>query len=111
MRVLVVEDEVLVAMMVEEMLGELGHEVAAISSHLEEALVLARTVSFDAAVLDINLNDEQSFPVAEILRERGVPFLFATGYGGRVVGDDYAGVPIVQKPFSRDDLRRALESL
>lgn len=110
-RALVVEDEVLVAMFVEEMLGELGYEVAAISSHLDEGLRLARTAAFDFAVLDINLNGLQSFPIAEALRQRGIPFVFATGYSNRVLGTAFADAPLVQKPFSLDELRLALENL
>jgi CheY-like chemotaxis protein len=110
-RVLIVEDEVLVAMLIEELLERLGYEVVAVSSHLDEAIELARSVSVDFAMLDINLNGKQSFPVAEILRARGIPFVFATGYGGRMPGTAFADVPFVQKPFSRDDLRGALEKL
>jgi CheY-like chemotaxis protein len=110
-RVLVVEDEVLVAMLVEEMLERLGYEVAAISSHLDEALQLARTAAFDIAILDINLNGKQSFPVADTLRERGLPFVFATGYGGRALESTYTGVPVLQKPFNLDDFRRTISAL
>lgn len=107
-RALVVEDEMLVAMLLEEMLVELGFELAALSTHLEEALQLARTAAFDIALLDINLNGRQSFPVADEIRARGLPFLFATGYGSRIVGAPYRDVPILQKPFSLDELRAAL---
>jgi CheY-like chemotaxis protein len=110
-RALVVEDEVLVAMLLEDMLQELGHEIAAISSHLDEALRLARTASFDFALLDINLNGEQSFPVADVLSQRGVPFLFATGYGAKILRPPYLDTPILQKPFSREELDRALNSV
>jgi CheY-like chemotaxis protein len=107
-RVLVVEDEVLVGMLIEEMLLDLGYEIAALSTHLDEALTLARTAAFDIALLDINLNGRQSFPVADVVRARGLPFLFATGYGGRIVPEPYRDAPILQKPFSREDLRAAL---
>ncbi len=110
-RVLVVEDEVLVAMMLEEMLERLGYEIAATSSHLEEALQLARTASFDLAILDINLNGRPSFPVADILRERGLPFVFATGYGDKALDSTHAGTPVLQKPYSLDDFRRVLAAL
>jgi CheY-like chemotaxis protein len=110
-RVLVVEDEVLVGMLLEEMLQELGYELAALSTHLDEALALARTASFDFAVLDINLNGKQSFPVADVIRARSLPFLFATGYGSRILADPYKDTPILQKPFSLDELRRTLEHL
>jgi CheY-like chemotaxis protein len=107
-RALVVEDEVLVGMLLEEMLHELGYELAALSTHLDEALSLARTTQFDVALLDINLNGRQSFPVADVIRERGLPFLFATGYGSRILAAPYHDAPILQKPFSLDELRVAL---
>ena len=110
-RVLIVEDEVLVAMLVEELLERMGYEVAAVSSHLDEALRIGRAISVDFAILDINLNGKRSFPVAEVLRGRGIPFVFATGYGDGTLDGAFAGVPVVQKPFSRDDLRAALAKL
>jgi len=107
-RALVVEDEVLMGMLLEDMLQDLGHEVAALSTHLAQAMALARGELFDFAVLDINLNGEQSFPVADVLRERGVPFLFASGYGSRILVPPYLDTPLLQKPFSLDELRRTL---
>jgi DNA-binding response OmpR family regulator len=107
-RVLVVEDEALVGMLVEEMLRELGCEVAALSTHLEEALRLAQSADFDFAVLDVNLNGQRSFPVADLLGERGLPFLFATGYGAKVLPPRHAGALILHKPFSLEELREAI---
>jgi CheY-like chemotaxis protein len=111
LRVLVVEDEVLVGMLLEDMLLDLDYEVAVVSTNLVDALEKARSADFDLAVLDVNLNGQQSFPVADVIRERGLPFLFATGYGGRVLVSAHAGVPVVQKPFGREELRRALVRL
>ena len=110
-RALVVEDEVLVGMLVEDMLGELGCEVAALSSHLEQALQIAASGTFDFAVLDVNLNGRHSFPVADVLRGRGVPFLFATGYGANILPERHAGAVILHKPFSLDELRAGLARL
>lgn len=107
-RVLVVEDEVIVGMLLEDMLGELGCEVAAISTHLEEALQLGRTLDIDLAILDVNLGVAQSFPVADVLSARGVPFLFATGYGAKILKPPYSGAPTLQKPFHLADLERML---
>jgi len=107
-RVLVVEDEVIVGMLLEDMLRELGCEVAAISTHLEQALQLARTLDIDLAILDINLRGTQSFPVADVLGVRSVPFLFATGYGAQIPKPPYSGTPTLQKPFQLDDLRQIL---
>ena len=110
-RVLIVEDEGLISMLLEELMERMGYEVAAVSSTLEEALELARTVSVDFAMLDINLNGKESFPVAAVLRGRGIPFLFATGYGDSVLASEFSDVLVVEKPFSRDALRQALEKL
>ena len=107
-RVLVVEDEVIIGMLLEDMLGELGCEVVAISTHLDEALGLARTLDIDFALLDINLDGQQSFPVADQLRQRGVPFLFATGYGAKILKPPYSGTPTLQKPFQIGDLERMI---
>ena len=101
----------LVAMNIEDMLLDLGHEVAGIASRLEPALSLAREASFDAALLDVNLAGSQSFPVAEILRDRGVPFLFATGYGPKGVIEEFRAWPVLQKPFRAADLQRAIAAL
>jgi len=110
-RVLVVEDEVIVGMLVEDMLQELGYEVAALSTHLEQAIELARSSNIDFAMLDLNLNGKLSYPVADALRLRGLPFIFATGYGAKVLVPPYAGTPTLQKPFNLDDLRRMLAGI
>ncbi len=111
LRILLVEDEMLVAMNIEDMLLDLGHEVAGLASRLTPALALARESRFDAAMLDVNLAGEASFPVADLLAERGIPFLFATGYGS--VGHDanWRGAPTLKKPFETRDLQRALEEV
>lgn len=108
-RVLVVEDEMLVAMLVEDLLGELGFEVAAICTHLDEALRLAASEMVDFVVLDVNLDGKRSFPVADILRARGIPFVFATGYGAKALEAEYANVPTLAKPFMIGDLERVLK--
>ena len=107
-RVFVVEDEVIVGMLVEDMLNELGCEVVALSTHLDQAVELARAIDIDFAVLDLNLNGRLSYPVADALRLRGVPFIFATGYGAKILVPPYADTPTLQKPFHLDDLRRTL---
>ena len=108
LRILIVEDEMLVAMNIEDMLLDLGHEVAGLASRLEPALSLAREGQFDVAMLDVNLAGQQSFPVADILIERGIPFLFATGYGIKGVAETYRSHPVLQKPFRARDLGEAL---
>ena len=107
-RVLVVEDEGLVSMMIEEYLDGLGCEVAGAAARLKEALAMARTLDFDLAVLDVNLGGELSYPAAEALRERGVPFLFATGYGVAGLPDALRGAPVLPKPFRQAQLAEAM---
>ncbi|SKA39486.1 CheY chemotaxis protein or a CheY-like REC (receiver) domain [Enhydrobacter aerosaccus] len=107
-RVLVVEDEVLMAMLLEDMLCDLGYEVVAHSGELDQAVQLAQTAAFDFALLDINLNGQQSFPVADAVRARGLPVVFATGYGSRILVPPYLDTPLLQKPFSLEELRRTL---
>ena len=111
LRILVVEDEMLVAMNIEDMLLDLGHEVAGLASRLEPALSLAREGEFDLAMLDVNLAGQQSFPVADILVARGIPFLFATGYGTKGIAEPYRDRPVLQKPFRTRDLGEALDRI
>jgi CheY-like chemotaxis protein len=106
-RVLVVEDEAMVAMLVEDMLTELGHSVVGPAMRLDRALPLAREAEFDFAILDVNLGGQLSYPVAEVLRARGIPFIFATGYGRNGVEDAYRDTITLMKPFERSDVQRA----
>jgi PAS domain S-box-containing protein len=105
-RVLLVEDEALVAMMIQETLAEFGFRVIGPISSASEALAAARESHFDAAVLDINLGDGLVYTVAEILGKRGVPFVFVTGYDADSVDPRFSGVPILQKPIERDMLQK-----
>ena len=111
LRILIVEDEMLVAMNIEDMLLDLGHEVAGLASRLEPALSLAREGEFDIAMLDVNLAGQPSFPVAAILAQRGIPFLFATGYGAKGIAEEYRDYPVLQKPFRVTDLGEALQRI
>ena len=105
-RVLLVEDEALVAMMIQEFLGECGRAVVGPIGTAAEALATARQGDFDGAILDINLGDGMAYPVAEILSARGVPFVFLTGYEADTVDDRFSDVPILQKPIERQMLQR-----
>lgn len=107
-RVLVVEDEMMVAMLVEDFLEELGHQIVGPASDLDKALVMAKEEAIDFAVLDVNLNGRETYPVADILSERGVPFVFASGYGARGLAEQFRDFPSLAKPFQRDDLERAI---
>jgi CheY-like chemotaxis protein len=109
MRALVVEDEAIIAMMIEDMVGDLGHDVVARAGDLAEASAQARTVAIDFAILDVNLDGQATFPVAEILAARGIPFVFATGYGATEETAQWADAPTLQKPFQANELAKALE--
>lgn len=106
-RVLLVEDESLVAMHVEDMLLDLGCEVV-IAMRLEQALTYARSEDFDLAVLDVNLGNTRSYPIADVLSERCTPFLFATGYGRQGLETAYQAVPVLQKPYQAAPLEHLL---
>jgi len=110
-KVLVVEDESLVAMLIEDMLSDMGYEVVAVAARFDQALEMARTIGADLAILDLNLAGARTDAVAEILRARGIPFMFATGYGAAGVTAEWSHVPVVQKPFQESDLSRALGKL
>jgi len=108
-RVLVVEDELMIRMLLEDMLAELGYTIAVTAAHLDEALRAAQTADFDIAVLDVNLNGMPISPVADALVVRGMPFVFATGYGKAGLPDLYRDRPTLKKPFQLDKLKEALQ--
>ena len=101
----------LIGMLLEDMLAEMGHEVVAVVPRVNEALATVQQEAFDVAILDVHLGGQSAFPVAEALIDRGIPFVFATGYGERGLPEKYRGRPILQKPFAKDDLERILKSL
>lgn len=100
-----------VAMLVEDMIAELGFEVAGVVSRVEDAMKLIDSDGFDAAVLDVHLNGRLIFPFADALAERRIPFMFATGYGERGIPREHAHCPVIQKPFRAEDLKHALARL
>lgn len=104
-RVLVVEDEMMAASMLEIVLGDAGCIVIGPAPSIADGLALIEGASVDAAILDINLGGDPVFPLADALVQRQVPFVFVTGYGVTGVnGDRYAGVPVVQKPYDDEAL-------
>ena len=111
LKVLVVEDEALVSMLVEDMLTDLGCTVVGPAAEIEEALRLATSADLDAALLDVNLGGRPIFPVADALKARGIPFAFASGYGEAGLTEPHRGALVLQKPFREADLRRVLEEL
>ncbi len=103
-RVLVVEDELLVAMLVEDMLLDAGCVIVGPFARVAEAMAAARTMPVDVALLDVNVAGEMVFPVAYILEERGIPFLFVTGYGQAALPRDRPDWAACTKPFRPDHL-------
>lgn len=109
-RVFLVEDESLIVMLIEDALADLGCEIAGIASRFDDAVTKARSLAFDIAILDVNLNGLRTFPIAEIIQARGIPFVFATGYGATSVPNALNAAPILQKPFAAPDLEQALRA-
>ena len=108
-RVLVIEDESLVAMLLETILEDMGCTVVGPESNIDDGLIAATTeASLDAALLDVNVAGREVFPVAEVLRARGVPFVFSTGYGEAGLPEHWRGNPTIQKPFTEGAIRDAL---
>jgi DNA-binding response OmpR family regulator len=111
-QVLVVEDEMTIVVMIEDTLRQLGANVVGPAARLDAALRLAREAPIDAAVLDINIRGGNSYPVADILTERGIPFVFCSGYGDWAIDKRHRDRPRLQKPFTSSDLEaRVLELL
>jgi len=107
-RVLVVEDEAMIAMLVEDMVTDFGSEVIGPAASIKAALDLAREEALDAAILDINVDGTDTYVVADVLRERGIPFIFASGYGASVLPSRFQGGRTLPKPFSYPVLAAAL---
>lgn len=108
LRVIVVEDEAVLEMALEDMLTTLGCIVAGTAMRMRRARDLVATIAFDLAVLDINIAGERVDPVADELARRGVPFVFATGYGEAGVAPHFKSRPIVHKPYSERELEATL---
>jgi CheY-like chemotaxis protein len=105
LKALVVEDEGAIALLIEDMLIDLGCVVVASAADLDRACELARTATIDFAVLDLNLNGSSAAGVAYILRERRIPFIFSTGYGVGGISAEFKSSPALAKPFVIEDLR------
>ena len=107
-RILVVEDEAMVSMLLEDMVLDCGGELVGPVARFDDALELAHKAEFGVAVLDLNLHGTLSYPIAEVIRERGIPVIFATGYGADGVLDRFSDCPTLQKPFSLEDFAEAV---
>jgi CheY-like chemotaxis protein len=108
LRVLVIEDEAVIAMTAEDMIEQLGHEIAGQAATLDEALEQVGRCDFDVALLDINLNGTMSTPVAHALRNAGKAFIITTGYGNSGPQGEFAGVMVVAKPYTIATLEHAI---
>ncbi|GEO43001.1 response regulator [Skermanella aerolata] len=110
-RILVVEDELLIAVMIEEALQDLGCVVVGPAAKLDDALRLAREETLDGAVLDVTIRGGRVYPVTECLRARGIPFVLASGYGDWALPEDLQDHARLTKPFTADELEKHISLL
>jgi len=111
-RILVAEDSFLLVIMIQAMLDDLGWVAVGPATRRSEALALAQSEAFDAALLDINLDGKTSWDVAAMLRARGIPFVFGTGYDvSSVLPDDLAGSAVIAKPYHSRDVERRIREV
>ena len=108
LRVLVVEDEAAISLVLEDMLLDFGCEVVGPSARLAAALEAVEKEKVDIAILDVNVAGESIYPVAEALQARSIPFVFSTGYGSQGIKDSFRDRPVLQKPFAQHDLKQKL---
>lgn len=109
--ILIVEDEPLIAMMLEDFIESLGHVPAGSAGNVEEALSCVDRGGFDVAILDVNLGSSECWPVADRLAALGIPFILATGGHVTPPPADHAGAPVLPKPYTLDSVRETLESV
>ncbi len=111
-KILIVEDEPLIAMMLEDFLDALDRVVAGTADSVASALELVEAGGIDAAIMDVNLRGgETSWPIADALTARGIPFVLATGGAGDMIHENYRSRPILSKPFTMDSVEKVLDSL
>ena len=110
-RVLIVEDEAMIAMLVEDMVLDFGSEVVGPAAKMDDAMRLAQSAALDATILDVNVGGSVIFPVAEILSKRGIPFIFATGYGSTGIPPRFQSHPTLPKPFTYQSLAEVLRDV
>lgn len=109
LRILIAEDEIVVALFMEDMLTDFGYQVAGVVGRLDDAM--AYPPGYDMAILDVHLNGQPVFEFADHLAARGTPFVFATGYGERGIPERHRGRPVLQKPYGPEELKRVLDGL
>ena len=110
-KVLVVEDEMMIAMLIEDMLDEFGCKLVGPATSVPRALELIDKEPVEAAILDLNLDGKDTYAIADLLRRKDVPFVFATGYGSAGLREGYADRPVLQKPFQASELETALVAI
>jgi len=110
-RVLLIEDDETVAGALQCMLSALGYAIAGTTTRLDEVMGILDREPIDAAVLDIDLHGRASYPIADELATRGIPFIFSTGYGAQCLPEGYERFPLLTKPFRRSVLGGALANL
>ncbi len=110
-KVLIVEDEALIAMLFEDILEDFACQVVGPAMNIRQALELAQSADIDVAILDVNLGGEPSFPVASCLKSRGIPLVFSSGYGSQGLPPEWQGTPTLPKPFTSDEVADALSRL
>ncbi len=98
----------MVSMLIEDTLADIGCSVAGTAARLDEAIDRAASLDFDLAILDVNLNGVRAYPLAEVLAKRGIPLVFATGYGEAGIPNELRYIPLLAKPFQQRDLESAL---
>jgi DNA-binding response OmpR family regulator len=108
-KVLVVEDEAIIAMMLEDMLLDADCEVAGVAQNLKSGLDLAQSADIDLAILDMSLGQDSSFPLADVLMRRGIPFMFASGFGTHALPEEHRERHVLNKPFHFAELVRSVE--
>ena len=109
-RVLLVEDEAMVALLLEDLLAEMGCTIAGVASRIGPAIAVARTLDYDLAILDLNLDGSETYPVADVVAARKLCGVFVTGYGRAGLREGYRHMPVLTKPFREADLRELLEN-
>jgi DNA-binding response OmpR family regulator len=110
-RVFVVEDEPMIRILVTDMLGQLGYTIAAEAGHVDQALELAQSAEFDLAILDVNLKGRLITPVAELIKARELPIIFATGYGSEGLPVQFRDLSALQKPFQLEALAAMIDEV
>ncbi|HEY2136417.1 MAG TPA: response regulator [Xanthobacteraceae bacterium] len=110
-RVLVIEDEAIVAMLLEDMLIDMGYEVVGTVGQFDQAVRAIDDTACDFVILDVNLDGKETYPLADMLAARGVPFIFATGYGALGLKNGWRDFPVLEKPFQQRDLEGAVNRI